>query len=250
MELYEALILIAAGVLAGFANTVAGGGSLLTLPIMIFMGLPPSVANASNRVAIFMQNVFAVRGFKSKGISTWPYNGYLSITAVLGAIIGAKISVEISGVLFSRILSVIMVLVILFTVFNPSKKQESGIERMGNKHQVIGVILYFFVGLYGGFIQAGVGFIMIAILTSVNHMRLVRVNSAKVFVVMIYTAASLAVFIYEKQINWAFGLTLAVGNSIGGWIGSRWQVEKGDKWIRRVLLIMVLAMAIKLWFFN
>ena len=250
MELYEALILIAAGILAGFANTVAGGGSLLTLAIMIFMGLPPSVANASNRVAIFMQNVFAVRGFKSKGISTWPYSGYLSITAVLGAIIGVKVSVEISGVLFSRILSVIMVLVILLTVFNPTSKKDHGVERMGKKHKVIGIILFFFVGLYGGFIQAGVGFIMIAILSGVNHLRLVRVNSAKVFVVMIYTAASLAVFIYEKQINWAFGLTLAIGNSIGGWIGSRWQVDKGDKWIRRVLLVMVLVMAVKLWFFG
>lgn len=250
MELYEALILILAGILAGFANTVAGGGSLLTLPLMIFMGLPPAVANASNRVAIFMQNVFAVRGFKSKGISTWPYSGYLSITAVIGAIIGAKVSIEISGILFSRILSIIMVVVIFITVFNPSRKQDHDIERMDRKHQIIGVLLYFFVGLYGGFIQAGVGFMMIAILTGVNHMRLVRVNSAKVFVVLVYTTASLAVFIYEKQINWAFGLTLAVGNSLGGWLGSRWQVEKGDKWIRRILFVMVIAMAVKLWFFG
>jgi len=250
LDIINALILIVVGIFAGFANTVAGGGSLLTLPVMIFMGLPPSVANASNRVAIFMQNIFAVRGFKSKGVSTWPYNGYLSITGVLGAIIGAKVSIEISGVLFSRILSIIMVVVILITVFNPSQKKEYGIERMDKKHQVIGVILFFFVGLYGGFIQAGVGFIMIAILTGVNHMRLVRVNSAKVFVALVYTGASLVVFIYEKQINWAFGLILAVGNSMGGWIGSRWQVEKGDKWIRRVLLVMVLAMAVKLWFYG
>lgn len=250
MEIYKALILVAVGIFAGFVNTVAGGGSLLTVPTMIFLGLPPVMANASNRVAIVLQNVFAVRGFKSKGISTWPYSGYLSITAVLGAIVGARISVELSGVLFSRILSIVMILVIFITVFSPLKKKDFEVERMGKKHQIIGAVLFFFVGLYGGFIQAGVGFIVIAALSSVNHMRLVRVNSAKVFVILMYTIASLVVFIYEKQVDWVWGLTLAVGNSIGGWIGSRWQVDKGDKWIRRVIIVMVLAMSVKLWFFG
>ena len=249
MEFYEALILVAVGTIAGFANTVAGGGSLLSLPVMIFMGLPPSVANASNRVAIFLQNVFAVRGFKSKGIDTWPYSGYLSVTSVIGAIIGAKISVEIDGILFSRILSVIMVLVMAVTVFNPLKKKDFGVERLDKNHRAIGIIAFFFIGIYGGFIQAGVGFMIIALLTTINHMRLVRVNQAKVVVAMVYTGAAILVFIYEDQINWLFGLTLAAGNSIGGWIGSRWQVDKGEKWIRRVIFVMVMVMAVKLWFF-
>ena len=250
MELYQALILIAVGLFAGFVNTVAGGGSLLTLPVMIFMGLPPIVANATNRLALLFQNISAVAGFRSKGISTWPYNLYLSITAVIGAMIGAKISVELDPLLFSRILSVIMVAVIGFMVFNPLKKKTFEAEKMDRKHQIIGVILFFGVGLYGGFIQAGVGFIVIAVLSMVNNMRLVRANSAKVFVILFYTIAALGVFIYEGVINWQWGLTLAVGNTAGGWIGSRWQVEKGEVWIRRILMVMVVMLAIKLWFFG
>ena len=250
MEIYQALILIAVGLFAGFVNTVAGGGSLLTLPVMIFMGLPPIVANATNRLALLFQNISAVVGFRSKGISTWPYNLYLSITAVIGAIIGAKISVDLDPVLFSRILSVIMVSVIGFMVFNPLKKKSFEVEKMDRKHQLIGVILFFGVGLYGGFIQAGVGFIVIAVLSMTNHMRLVRINSAKVFVILFYTIAALIVFIYEGVINWQWGLTLAVGNSAGGWIGSRWQVDKGEVWIRRILMVMVVMLAIKLWFFG
>jgi len=250
LELYQALILIAVGLFAGFVNTVAGGGSLLTLPVMIFMGLPPIVANATNRLALLFQNISAVAGFRSKGISTWPYNLYLSITAVIGAMIGAKISVELDPLLFSRILSVIMVAVIGFMVFNPLKKKTFEAEKMDRKHQIIGVILFFGVGLYGGFIQAGVGFIVIAVLSMVNNMRLVRANSAKVFVILFYTIAALGVFIYEGVINWQWGLTLAVGNTAGGWIGSRWQVDKGEVWIRRILMVMVVMLAIKLWFFG
>jgi uncharacterized membrane protein YfcA len=247
MEIYEAALLISAGVFAGFLNTVAGGGSLITLPIMIFMGLPPAVANGSNRIAIFVQNIFGTAGFRSKGISTWPYSGYLGLSALVGAIIGAQISVEISGQLFNRILSVVMLGVMLVTVFNPLKSKRDGLERMSRKYVIIGIISFFFVGVYGGFIQAGVGFIIIALLSSINHMNLIRTNSTKVFVALVYTISAIVIFALNGKINWLWGLTLAVGNSTGAWIGSRWQVNKGEKWIKRVLFAAILAMSIKLW---
>lgn len=249
LEIYQALILIVAGLLAGFVNTVAGGGSLITLPIMIFMGLPPAVANGTNRIALLAQNIFATAGFKSKGISVWPYNLYLSISALAGAIIGAQISVEISGTLFNRILSVVMLLVMAFTIFNPLKKMDYAEDRMDFKRQTLGIFLFFFVGIYGGFIQAGVGFIIIAVLSLTNHMNLIKINSAKVFIILIYTIFAIAIFAINGKINWLWGFTMAIGNSAGGWIGSRWQVEKGEKWVKRILLIMVVVLSVKLWFF-
>ncbi len=249
MELYQALILIIAGMFAGFINTVAGGGSLITLPVMIFMGLPPAVANGSNRIALVVQNIFATAGFRSKGISAWPYSLYLSISALAGAIIGAQRSVEISGVVFNRILSVVMLLVIVFTVFNPMKKDTFQMERLDPKHQKIGIITFFFIGIYGGFIQAGVGFIIIAALSLINHMNLVKINSAKVFIILIYTLSAIVIFAINGKINWLWGLVLAIGNSTGAWIGSRWQVDKGEKWVKRVLLVIVITMSVKLWFF-
>ncbi len=250
MEFWEALVLVAVGTLAGFLNTVAGGGSLISLPILIFMGLPPAVANGTNRIALFVQNIFATAGFRSKGVSAWPYSGYLSITALIGAIIGAQISVEISGQLFNRVLSVVMVGVMIITLFNPIKNKDPGNELLSPKRQVIGVFSFFFVGLYGGFIQAGVGFIIIAVLSLINHMNLVKINSAKVFIILIYTTSAIIIFAINGKINWVWGLVLAIGNATGGWIGSRWQVDKGEKWVKRILLIMVIAMAIKLWYFN
>ena len=249
MEWLDAILILITGLIAGFANTVAGGGSLLSVPVLIFLGVPPVMANATNRVAIFFQNIFAVRGFRSKGVDAFPYAYWLSGSALIGAIIGAKIAVEIEGELFNKILAVVMIAVIGITVFRPFKSATGDAEKLDFKNQVIGTIAFFFVGIYGGFIQAGVGFFVIAILASVNNFSLVKTNSAKVFIILVYSIAALAVFIYEDVIHWTYGLTLAVGNSLGGWFGSRWQVDKGDLWVRRVLIVAVTVMAIKLWFF-
>ena len=245
-------MVVLAGVAAGFLNVVAGGGSLITLPLLITIGLPSAVANATNRVAIIAQNIFAVAGFKSKGVSTYPYNLYLGISAFLGAIIGAKIAVDIDDLLFNRILSIVMISVVAFIVLRPGSKLmgKAPTERLDLKHQILGVVAFFGVGIYGGFIQAGVGFIMIALLTSINGFSLVKSNSAKVFVALVYTLAALGIFIIEDVINWPIGIALAVGNAVGGWIGSRWSVAKGDVWIRRVLIVAVTALAIKLWFYS
>lgn len=250
MEWTDVLIVIAAGFGAGFINTVAGGGSLITLPVLIFLGLPPAVANASNRVAIFAQNIFGVLGFRSKGVSAFPFSIWLSISALVGAILGAELAIDIDGDIFNKILAVVMIVVVFFTIFNPNTKPDEVLERTGKKHTLISVSLFFLVGVWGGFIQAGVGFLIIAVLTSVNRFSLVKSNSIKVFVVLVYTVAALAVFIIEGKINWLFGLVLAVGNSAGGWVASRWSVEKGDKWVRIFLVVTVVALAIRLWFFG
>jgi len=248
MNYIDILILIVAGFFTGFANTVAGGGSLISLPVLIFLGLPATIANATNRVALVAQNIFAIAGFKSKGVSAYPYSLYLGISALFGAVIGAELSLELNDEIFNRIIAILMVVVIFVTVFNPVKVGDLE-ERMGLKHKVIGIITFFGVGIYGGFIQVGVGFLIMAALTHINHFSLVKTNSAKVFIVFIYMMAAMVVFMIEDKINWQYGLTLAIGNSLGAWIASRYSVKKGDVWIKRFLLIMVTVMAIKLWFF-
>lgn len=249
MDFLEALLVIGIGLIAGAINTLAGGGSLLSLPILIFLGLPPAVANATNRVAIFSQNIFAVAGFKSKGIAEFRYSILLGLTALCGAAIGAKIAVDIRGELFNKILAVIMVLVVLAIVTGKSKPGVVRKERMNTVSRITGALVFFFIGIYGGFIQAGVGFMIIAALTSINGFSLVKTNSVKVFVVLIYTIAALGVFIYEGKINWLYGLMLAIGNSAGAWFASRWSVDKGDKVVKVVLVIAVFGLAIKLWLF-
>lgn len=248
MDYLQAIFLIFIGVIAGFINTVAGGGSLLTLPILIFLGLPPAMANGTNRIAIFFQNISGIAGFKSKGVFVFPYSLWVGLSALVGAIIGAQFSVDIKGELFNQILAIVMVAVVIITIINPIKDPTKSLERLGKKHQTLGVIIFFFIGIYGGFIQAGVGFIILGTLTFVNHISLVKANSIKVFVVFTYTISALVIFIMEDQVNWIYGLILAGGNMTGAWIASRWSVKKGDVWVRRFMIVMVTVLAIKLWF--
>ena len=247
-EWYHYVLLIVVGFAAGFINTVAGGGSLLSLPTLIFLGLPPAIANGTNRVAVVIQTALATAGFKSKGVSTAPFNIYLGISALIGSIIGAKIAVDIDGETFNTILGIVMIVVVLIIVFKPKMKLADMQERITGEYLWIGCIVFFFFGIYGGFINAGIGFIIILFLHYVHQMTLVRSNATKVAVVFMYSVSSLIIFALNDKVNWVMGLILAVGNGSGAWLGSRISVNKGDGFIKTFLVIMVILMAIKLLF--
>lgn len=247
-EFWKLLLLALIGFIAGIINIVAGGGSLLTLPILIFLGLPPNMANGTNRIAIIIQNIFAVKGFQSKGINTFPFSLYLAIPATLGAIIGAFAGVKIQGELFNKILAIIMVLLVVYMAVKPKASAKETLERITGKHFWWGMLAFFIVGLYGGFIQAGVGFIMLLALSSIHRISLVKSNAIKVFVALIYSLAAVTVFAYNDMISWKYGLVLSVGNATGGWLMSRYSVKKGDGFVRVFLIVMIIFMALKLWF--
>ncbi|MFX0557987.1 sulfite exporter TauE/SafE family protein [Maribacter sp. CXY002] len=248
-EWYHYLLLIVVGFAVGFINTVAGGGSLLSLPVLIFLGLPANLANGTNRVAIVIQTAIATAGFKSKGVSTYPFNVYLGISAFLGSIIGAYIAVDITGDLFKQILAIIMIGVVCLIVFGPKLSLQVVEERLTGKYLWLGIIVFFLFGIYGGFINAGLGFLMILFLHYVNRMSLVRSNATKVAVVCMYMISALVVFILNDLVNWKIGLILAIGNGSGAWFASRFSVSKGDGFIKTFLVVMVVIMAVKLWFF-
>ncbi|WP_422351750.1 sulfite exporter TauE/SafE family protein [Flagellimonas sp.] len=247
---YHYLLLVVVGFAVGFINTIAGGGSLLSLPTLIFLGLPPAVANGTNRVAIVIQTAIATAGFKSKGVSTYPFNIYLGISAFLGAILGARIAVDVDGETFNKILAMVMLAVVLIIIFKPKLKLEEMQERLTGKYLWLSIVVFFFFGIYGGFINAGLGFLMILFMHFVNRMNLVRVNATKVVVVFVYMLSALAVFAFNDKVDWKVGLILAIGNGTGGWISSRFSVKKGDGFIKTFLVVMVIIMAIKLWFFG
>jgi len=245
MEIWHIPVVFIVGIIAGFINTLAGGGSLLTLPILIFLGLPTAVANGTNRLAIITQCLFAVTGFKRKGVSNFKLSLLLSVPALFGAIIGAQFAVDISDILFKRILAIITLLVLGLILWNP-RRDVGSLMSSGRNHLIITMIVFFFIGFYGGFIQVGVGFIIIAALTTITGLSLVETNSHKVFIVGIYTIFALIVFAFNGKVCWEIGLCLAAGMGIGGWIGSHWAVARGERWIRLVLTICVIAMVIKL----
>jgi hypothetical protein len=246
VQIWQIIIVIAVGIVAGFFNTLAGGGSLLSVPVLIFVGLPATVANGTNRVAILMQNVMAVAGFKQRGFADFKFGLGLAVPAVVGAIVGAKLAVDISDALFQKVLAAVMLLVVGLILWNPTRRLQGDQAILSPKRRLLAMVAFFFVGVYGGFVQAGVGFIIIAALVLITGLDLVRTNSHKVFVVGVYTLAALATFALSGKVNWGIGLVLGVGNGIGGWIGSQWAVVGGEKWIKVVLAMAVVAMAAKL----
>jgi len=140
------LILLAiVGFIAGVINTIAGGGSLLTLPMLIFLGLPPSVANGTNRIGIFIQSITSVAGFKSKGIQPSVLSVYLGFSALAGSLIGAYIAIDIKGESFNKILAIVMLIVVACIVFKPKVTIEDFVERIQGKYRFLSIIAFFFI---------------------------------------------------------------------------------------------------------
>lgn len=249
MAWYEYILVTFVGFLAAFMNTVGGGGSLFSVPILTFLGLPITSANATSRVAILFQNIFAVIGFKSKGVELpWPYSLYLGLSTLVGGVLGSLLASRVADEVFTKIFVGIMFLSVFLIIYDPFKSK--GEEKLDTKSQVIGSICFFFLGIYGGFVQAGIGFMVIAVLSLVNRLSLVKSNYVKVFAAIVYTGASVLVFAIGGKIMWETGLVLAVGHALGGWYASRWSVSAGEVWIKRVMIASIVAMAIKLWFWG
>lgn len=238
-----------AGIFAGFINVVAGGGSLITLPLMIFMGLPPVVANGTNRIGIIAQNIVAVSNFSRKGIFIYPYSLYAGGIAIIGSIIGSLLALEMDDQLFNRILSIVMVATGV-AIFLNNKKNTPNNSMPVVKNKAASLFLFFFIGIYGGFIHVGIGFLMIVILSRINQLTLKYANSVKVFVALLFSISSIIVFILNDAINWKVGFALAIGTSLGGYLGSHFTMKKSEKWIRLILVLAIGVMAIKLWFFK
>jgi len=248
VEIWQIFVLALVGVLAGWLNVMAGGGSLLTVPVMLFMGIPGPVANGTNRIAILAQNITAVTTFRRRGFSDYKLSLSLATAAAVGALGGASLGVHLQGEWFDRVLALVMVGVMILMATGQDRVKPVGGDAKA-KNLLLGHILMVGAGFWGGFIQIGVGFILMPILHRVMGLDLVRVNMHKVFVVLVFTIVALAVFASQLELLWWTGLGLAVGNSIGGWLGAHTTVTHGEKLIRWVLYFALTAFIIKLLFF-
>jgi len=250
VDILEIVLLAFVGLAAGIINTLAGGGSAFTLPVLIFLGLPPSVANGTNRIVIVVQSLIGSLGYKSKGVSTFPFNIYLGISASFGAVIGALIAIEIDDKLFNKILAIVIITIGVMIIVNKNRVDSKLIEKINGKHLFFSIIIFFFLGIYGGFLNAGIGIVIMFILNRFNGLDLIKTNATKVVLITIYSTVALMVFAYNNSIDWEKGLWMALGTAYGAWWSSRWSVKKGDKVIRITMLIMIIIITIKLWFFN
>ncbi|MDN5354172.1 MAG: uncharacterized protein PWQ09_928 [Candidatus Cloacimonadota bacterium] len=240
MSFFIIFILFLTGVLAGFINTIAGGGSTLTLPVLILAGIPSVAANATNRIGILFQNIMATSRFHHHRQLNIKPIVHITIAAVLGSILGSLTAVNIRSEVFDKILAGIF-LFILVVMFIPKPNLQKR-----KLPKAIEFLIFFFIGIYGGLIQAGVGFIFLATLNLVGNFNLVKANAVKVFIVLCYTIIAVIIFALSKKIVWVYGLILALGTSLGAFIGVHTAVKGGEKAVKIVLTIAVVAASLKL----
>lgn len=249
MEIWQLLLLAFCGVVAGFLNVMAGGGSLLTVPVLLFMGLPGPVANGTNRIAILAQNATAAITFIRQGHKDLKLSFTLGLAAVPGAIVGASLGVQLDGIWFERFVACVMIAVMIITSTSSGSRSVEGSTEITRTRYWLGHFAVMLAGVWGGLIQLGIGFILMPILQRVLGLNLVQVNAHKVMIILIYTIAALLVFANNTELMWLTGGVLAVGMSIGGWLGARVTVSKGEHMIKTVLNVVLAVFIIKLLLF-
>lgn len=243
MDLTTAVLLVVAGGAAGFINAVAGGGSAITLPVLEGL-LGATTANGTNRIAVLLANATAVGGFAKGGAMEWRKALPLVPAAVAGAGVGAWTATQLSNDGMKRVFAVVLVFVAVSVVVKPSRWTTPG-ERAGLREPWRSLV-FFGAGFYGGFVQAGAGFLLLLGLVMGQGFDLVRGNAAKVLLILAYTPVALVFFAGASQVDLAVGLVLAIGNSSGAWMASRLAVRRGAGWIRWLLVVVAIGAAIRM----
>jgi len=236
-------LLIVAGFFSGIINTLAGGGSFLTLAALNLVGLPIGVANGSNRLGVLFGAIAGVLGFRSKGASEVSASLHYAIPALFGALLGAYLVIDLPEVVFERILGVCMLIMLVILIVNPKKWLEGREVVMTPRRRAVSYVVFFLVGIYGGAIQAGVGLILIASLVLTAGVDLVRANMHKTFITATYTVIALLTFALRGQINWVYGMVLTIGYGLGSWVSSRAAVQRGQGFVRLILALSLVVLA-------
>jgi uncharacterized membrane protein YfcA len=243
LDLSEIALLVGGGLIAGIVNTLAGGGSLLTIPLLVLIGLPGNVANGTNRFGILVQNLMAVWSFRAQGVSE--FGSALPVLAplALGAATGALGISQLPDPVFEKTFGVVMLLLLVPTFLSRFAAPTATAARPWSAFTSSAV--FFVIGAYGGAFQAGVGIFLLLALSHAGF-DLVRANAVKVLVVGAVALVALVVVIAGDNVAWLPAALLAVGFSIGGALGARLAVRGGERLIRPIVVIAVIALAARM----
>jgi uncharacterized membrane protein YfcA len=245
MSSADILLLVGAGLLGGIVNTLAGGASALTVPALVFVGLPGTIANGTNRIGIFLQNVVSALRFRAEGVSGFRRAAPVLVPVAIGSLSGAYVIANVSDETFNFAFGVVMMLLIIPMLRPPRAADITPTHAGGAWSPPVTFAVFFAIGLYGGAFQAGVGLFLVLALSYAGY-DLVRANSIKVVVNGVLTAAAVPVFVMKQQVVWLPALVLAAGYIAGGVIGVRVAIQGGERIIRPVLVLSVLFLAGKM----
>lgn len=246
LDILTILLLAGTGFLAGTLNAIAGGGSLLTLPLLIFVGLPATVANASNRIAIFIGGIGATHSFARRGLVPMDWLRLALPPSLLGVALGTWGALRIGDVAFERILAIVLVLAAAWMVWHPIEPPTEGRPAPRGAWARVGLACAFFaLGAYSGFIQAGIGFLIVALLAT-QGLDLIGANAFKAPLLLAFTGLSILIFWWGGVLDWSAGLSLAAGQFFGAKLGVHLQILKGQAWVRNILTAAIVLFAVRL----
>jgi len=232
--------LLITGLIAGFVNTLAGGGSMLTLPALMMLGLPADIANATNRVGVLLQSLVAARGFKKYDRLDTNAILPMMLPTLLGAFLGSILASYLPVWILKPTLLVCMVAMALVMLIAPNLLiPEEGVKPHAIKDKPMGFVMLFLAGVYGGFVQAGVGFILLAALAGVLRYDLVRANALKMVATIFFCIVALGVFVIRDQVMWIPGLILSVGTMTGAAISVKFALNVSQSTLKWILFVMV-----------
>lgn len=244
------LVFAVAGVFTGIINTLAGSGSLITLPIFMFMcGLPAPVANGTNRIGVLTQSLVGGYSFYKNGHMKTQNLGWLIVPMLVGAIAGALFAVDLDEEMMNRAIGILMVVMLLVLLIKPKRWIQATAEEGGSLNtKWYNLLIFLGVGFYGGFIQAGVGIFLLASLVLATKYTLIQSNAIKMIAVIVFSIPALIIFFSHDQVMISYGLLMAVFQSIGAVIGVRFvsKIPHANVWIHRLLILIVFVSSLKL----
>jgi len=248
LEWYIYVLAILGGFAAGFINTLAGSGSLITLPILIFLGLPATVANGTNRLGVLLQSFVGTATLKQRGKLSLEGSQWLIIPSVIGAILGAVVAVDVSEQTMRYIIGAVMVVMLIPIVFNSDKWLRETSEPDQNHKNILSLAAFFVIGIYGGFLQGGVGILLLTSMVLISKLSINHANTFKNLIVFCFTIPAFIIFIMNDQVDWFLGVVLAIGQVFGAWIAARFATDHpaANSWIRRLLIVVIVVSVVEL----
>ncbi len=237
MSALDVLILLVGGFFAGMINAMAGGGSLITVPLLSLAGVGGTLANGTNRVAVLIQNASSAWGYARKGVGSRSETLPVLAPAALGALVGSLVASQINDQLFERLFGVLMLPLLALSIWKPKTETADAPWPLW-----LSLTAFFGIGVYGGAVQAGVGLLLLLVLARSGR-DLVTANAIKTIVILTITIIAVPVFIANDQVRWIPALVLSVGTGLGGYVGAGLAVKRGEKLIRPVLIVVVLVLA-------
>ncbi|MBI4152111.1 sulfite exporter TauE/SafE family protein [Candidatus Woesearchaeota archaeon] len=246
-EIFTLLVVLIIGLVTGFFDSVVGAGGLISVPSLIFLGLPPQVAIATDRFGILGQTLAALVKFWKAQKIVWKFVPILAVLSLIGSVIGANILLNIDQKILEIVVGVLILLLLPFIFW----KRDLGITRneMSKNKKIIGLVVYFLVMTFGAFFGQGTGPMIFFALTYFLGFTMLEVLATNIIPWLVLTLSSLVIFALNGIIDYKIGIVLLIGMTAGGYIGAHLAIKKGDLWVKRLFVFLVIGLGLKLLFF-